>query len=76
MTSAEPGRRTLYSLDLRCYLGMELSYRRTAANLNVALGTVYNINRLFKKTGDVLPNKIPRRNELRLLRHSDELFII
>ena len=81
MTSAEPGRRTPYSLDLRWRIiwqriGMELSYRRTAANLNVALGTVYNINRLFKKTGDVLPNKIPRRNELRLLSHSDELFII
>ena len=81
MTSAEPGRKAPYSPDLRWRMvwqriGMDLSYRKIASNLNVALGTAHNINHLFRKTGDVVPQKIPQRNELRILSHSDELFII
>ena len=33
-------------------IGMELFYRSITANLNVAFGTVHNINRLFIETGD------------------------
>ena len=75
------GRKAPYSPDLRWRMvwqriGMDLSYRKIASNLNVALGTAHNINHLFRKTGDVVPQKIPQRNELRILSHSDELFII
>ena len=81
MTSAEPGRKAPYAADLRWRIiwqriGMELSYRKIASNLNVALGTVYHINRRFIETGDVMPNKLSQRTELRSLSHSDELFII
>ena len=55
---------------------MELSYRTIAANLNVALRTVYHINRLFVEMGDVVPKKAPRRENLRSLSSSDELLII
>ena len=46
-TSAEPGRKAPYSNDLRWRIvwqrfGMELSLRKIAENLNVALGTTYN----------------------------------
>ena len=81
MTSAEPGRKAPYAADLRWQMiwqqiGMELSYRSIAANLNVALGTVYHTNCLFIETGDVLAKTAPRREHLTSLSHSDELFII
>ena len=81
MTSAEPGRKAPYAADLRWRMiwqriGMELSYRSIAANLNVALGTVYHINRLFIETGDVIAKTAPRREHLKSLSHSDELFIM
>ena len=81
MTSAEPRRKTPYAADLRWRMvwqriGMELPYRTIAKNLNVALGTVYHINRLFLDTGDVLAKPAPQRTALRTLNHSDELFII
>lgn len=81
MSSAEPGRKTAYAADLRWRIvwqriGMELSYRTIAANLNVALGTVHNVNRHFIETGDVMPKKVPQRTELRSLNHSDELFTL
>ena len=80
MTSAEPGRKTAYAADLRWRIvwqriGMELSYRSIAANLNVAVGTVHHIYRRFIETGDVLPKKV-QRTELRSLNHFDELFVI
>ena len=55
---------------------MELHYREIAANFNVALGTVYNINFLFADTGDVIPKKVPRQEELRSLGHTDELLLL
>ena len=81
MTSAEPHRKTPYAADLRWRIiwqriGMEFSYRRIAAYLNVALETVYHINRRFIETGDVMPKKASQHTELRSLSHSDELFII
>ena len=81
MTSAEPRRKAPYAADLRWRMvwqriGMELPYRTIAKNLNVALGTVYHINRLFLDTGDVLAKPAPQRRALRTLNHSDELFII
>ena len=81
MTSAEPGRKAPYAVDLRWRMvwqriGMEFSYRNIAANLNVALGTVHHINRLFFETGDMVLKRVCRREELRSLSHSDELLII
>ena len=63
MTSAEPSRK---AADLRWRMiwqriGMELSYQSIAANLNVALGTVYHTNRLFMETGDVIAKIAPCR---------------
>ena len=53
--------------------GNVLSYRKITSILNVALRTAHNINHLFRTT---VPKKIPQPNELRILSHSDELFII
>ena len=79
--SAEPRRKAPYAADLRWRivwqrLGMGLSYRTIATNLNVALGTVHRINRRFEESGDVQPKQVPQRSGLRILSHSDELFII
>ena len=48
MVSAEPGRKTPYSVDLRWRIvwqriGMNFEFRKIACNLSVSLGTVYNI---------------------------------
>ena len=80
-TSAKPARKAPYAADLRWQMiwqriRMGLHYQEIAANLNVALGTVYNINRLFVDTGDVIPKKVPRREHLRSLTHTDELLIL
>ena len=79
--SAEPRRKAPYAADLRWRMvwqriGMGLSYRTIATNLNVALGTVHHINSRFEQNGDVQPNRVPQRTDHRLLSHSDELFII
>ena len=57
-TSAEPGRKAPYSNDLRWRIiwqrfGMELPLRKVAENLNVSLGTSFNICKLFENTGSV-----------------------
>ena len=36
---------------------MELTYRRIAKNLSLSLGTVHNVYRHFKETGEVAPAK-------------------
>jgi len=58
VTSAEPGQKAAYSSDLRWRIiwqryGMELSFRKVAENLNISLGTAYNICQLFEETGCV-----------------------
>ena len=60
MASCEPGRRAPYSADLRwCIvrqrIGMELDFRSIADNLNVSVGTVHGIYKLFQETGGVDP---------------------
>ena len=62
MSSAELGRKAAYAADLRWRIvwqriGMELSYWTIAPNLNVALGTVHNVNCPLIETGDVMPKK-------------------
>ena len=41
---------------------MDLRYEAIARNLNISLGTAYNIFKLFESTGEVDPNKKPRRD--------------
>ena len=78
--SAEPGRKAPYSVDLRHRMiwqkiGMGLTFREVARNLNVSLGTVHNIFRLFEETGEVDP-KHPDRTSTRKLSSNEELIII
>ena len=78
--SAEPGRKAPYSIDLRHRMiwqkvGMGLTFREVAKNLNVALGTVYNVFRRFEQTGGVDP-KHPDRTSTRKLSSSEELIVI
>ena len=59
--SAEPGRKTAYSVDLRwrviCQsLTKELSFEAIAQNLSISRSTAYRFYALFKATGDVEPS--------------------
>lgn len=81
MTSAEPCRKAPYSLDLQWRviwqrIGMELSYRKIAANLSISVGTAYNVFKVFYHSGDVNPKKQPERKGQRILNHYDEMFVI
>ena len=60
--SAEPGHKAPYSINLRhrMIIGMGLTYRKVAQNLNVAVGTVHNILDCFKQTGKLDPTKPDR----------------
>ena len=53
---------------------MGLPYRTIAVNLNVSVGTVYNIWRQFDETGTVVPR--PHPSHERKLSSLDETFII
>ena len=60
--SAEPGRKAPYSKDIRWRVvwqktAMELSFRQVSRNLNISIGTAYNIFRLFERSGSVSPTK-------------------
>ena len=79
--SAEPARTVAYSCDLRMRvvwqrIGMGLSFRSIARNLNVSVGTVSNIISLFERTGEVKPKPPGPRPDLRKLDERDELSII
>lgn len=79
--SAEPGRKTAYSADLRWRIvwqriGMEQSYRKIASSLNIAPSTAVATLKLFQRTGDVSSRRQPSRKDLRCLNDSDELYVI
>lgn len=81
MTSAEPCRRAPYSVDLRWRvvwqrIGMECSHRKIASNLSISVGTVYNIYSKFVESGDVAPNKQPKREALHSLSPFEELLVL
>ena len=66
--SAEPGRKTANSLDIRWrvvwqHLGMELPFRTIGMNLNIASSTACSIYQRFEQTGAVNA----KREELRKL---------
>ena len=56
--SAEPGRKTAYSDDLRWrivwqQITQEKPYRDIAKSLNISVSTVHNIWQKFEATGDI-----------------------
>ena len=79
--SAEPGRKTAYSVDIRWRViwqryGMELSFRRISANLSISTGTVHNVLKRFEETGDVAARGQKERPDVRRLTSTEELFIV
>lgn len=73
--SAEPGRKAPYSTDFRLRIvwqkiGMELTYREIAKNLNVSVGTAYNVYKRFVETGEVTPVR-PNREQRKLLSENE-----
>ena len=79
--SAEPGRKSAYSADLRWRvvwqrIAMELSFRRIALNLNISCSTAQTTLKLFEQTGEVSPRGQPSRKETRCLSDADELHIV
>ena len=79
-TSAEPGHKAPYSNDIRWRIvwqrfGMKLSLRKIAENLNVALGTTYNVCKLFEDTGSVNCASIHNENK-NILNDRQELWIM
>ena len=78
--SAEPGRKAPYGDDIRWRVvwqrtAMELTFREISKNLNVSIGTAYNIFKLFENTGSVSPTK-PDREDTRILTGHEELCIV
>ena len=79
-TSAKPGRNAPYFKDLRWRIiwqrfGMELSLRKVAENLNISLGTAFNVCKLFENTGSV-NNCTPTYKNSRSLNDEQELWIM
>ncbi len=65
--SYEPGRKVAYSVDLRHRMiwqrfAMEEQFRSIAQNLGVSVGTVYNICKIFERTGCVDASKRPSKH--------------
>lgn len=76
--SAEPGRKKAYQAALRWRVvyqkvGMNLSFKRIARNLNIAISTAHGIYKLFERTGKADPSTRSTREELRKLNKQNEL---
>lgn len=79
--SAKPGRTKSYSADIRNRIvwqkiAMDLSFRGISLNLNIAVGTAYNIYHLFKETGTVEPRTPKSREDKRKLDNYHENYIM
>ena len=79
--SAEPKRKTAYSVDLRWrivwqYIRMELSFRKIALNLNISCSTAQTTFTLFEQTGEVSPRGQPSREDTRCLNSADEIYVL
>ena len=79
-TSAKLGRNAPYFKDLKWRIiwqrfGMELSLRKVAENLNISLGTAFNVCKLFENTGSV-NNCTPAHKNSRSLNDEQELWIM
>jgi len=79
--SAEPGRKTAYSADFRWRvvwqrIGMGLTFKKIAENLNIACSTAQATYKLFEQTGGVDPRGQPSRTDVRSLNDTDEIYIV
>lgn len=80
--SAEPTRRRPYDNDLRWRvvyqrMGMNLSLKKIARNLNISISTVHRVCARFELTGSVeAAKRQKRRNDVRRLDERNELFVI
>ena len=79
--SAEPGRTAPYANDLRWRvvwqrIALELPFRTVARNLNLSVGTAYNIFKRFQDTGEVDPRPATRRESLCKLDSHHKLYVI
>ena len=77
--SAEPTRRAPYSNDLRWRIvwqriALGHGFEKIASNLNISVGTAYNIFKLFEATGEV-DHKLQPKRERKLDSHH-EIYII
>ena len=80
-TSAEPGRKAPYAIDLRWRIvwqriGMDLTFRDIASNLNISHGTAHGIYKRFEETGDIAATKMPSRPDVRKLDKNAEILLI
>ena len=81
MSSCEPSRTAAYSCDLRwrivwhC-LANGQKYTTIAKYLGISIGTVHNVMKVFKATGEVKPRKAPLRPSLHALADYEEIYII
>ena len=57
-------------------LSMDLPFRTIATNLNISVGTAFNIFEIFKNTGEVSAKAPRKREELRKLDSHHEGYII
>ena len=79
--SADPGRKTAYSVDLRWRvvwqrIGLGLCYREIAQNLNISVGIAYNTFKLFEHTGDVMAKGLRKRPKVCKLDYHHQLYVI
>ena len=77
--SAEPMQRAPYSNDLRWRIvwqriALDYGFQKIASNLNISVGTAYNIFKLFEATGEVDHKSQPKRD--RKLDSHHEIYII
>ena len=78
--SAEPGRKAPYSDDIRWRIvwqrtALELPFSQVAQNLNISVGTAFNIFKLFQSTGGISPTR-PNRQEMKVLSDREELLVL
>ena len=79
LRSAEPMQRAPYSNDLRWRIvwqriALDHGFQKIASNLNISVGTAYNIFKLFEATGEVDHKPQPKRE--RKLDSHHEIYII
>ena len=81
MTSAEPGKKAPYSSDIRWRIvwqrmAIDLPYWKIARNLNISVGTAYNVLKAFESSGEVSCNPPQDRRDSRSLTSSEEMFVV
>ena len=55
---------------------MDLSYREIASNLNISVGTAFNVFNLFQRTGEVSAKAYEKHYEIRKLDEYHEGYVL